>query len=140
MAHRTAPTERNFWSRVRKSDGCWEWTGGHNALGYGLWSPKRGEQALAHRVAYEALVGPIPPGLVSDHLCRNPPCVRPDHLEMVPQRINVLRGTSPAARHRTVTHCPLGHEYTSDNTYLNSGKRSCRTCAITRSRARRLAS
>ena len=137
MVHRSVPTERNFWSKVHKTDTCWLWSGGRNALGYGQWRPKRGEQALAHRVAYEALVGPIPTGLVSDHLCRNPPCVRPDHLEMVPQRINVLRGNSPAARHRLVTHCPQGHEYTPENTYPNRTKRSCRTCAITRSKARR---
>lgn len=46
----------------------------------------------AHRVAYELEREPIPPGLEPDHLCKNRACVRPDHLELVTHRENVLRG------------------------------------------------
>jgi hypothetical protein len=37
--------------------------------GYGLVSVG-GKQQRAHRVSYELFVGPIPTGLVLDHLCR----------------------------------------------------------------------
>lgn len=90
--------------------------------------PKR--TAKVHRVVYEALVGPIPDGMVIDHLCRQPSCVNPAHLEPVTRRENVLRGlTLPAANARK-THCKHGHEFTPENTYLfPTGTRGCRTCA-----------
>jgi hypothetical protein len=43
---------------------------------------------------YEDLRGPIPGGLVIDHLCRNPRCVNPGHMEPVSQAENVRRGTA----------------------------------------------
>ena len=52
----------------------------------------------AHRVAWELIRGPIPEGLVLDHLCRTSACVNPDHLEPVPQAINMIRGFEDTAR------------------------------------------
>ena len=46
---------------------------------------------LAHRFAYEMLIGPIPEGLESDHLCRNRPCVRSTHIEPVTRSENLRR-------------------------------------------------
>jgi hypothetical protein len=79
-----------FWARVHHDDGCWMWTGTLNK-GYGMFS-FGGKTRRAHRFAYEALVGPIPEGLALDHLCRNPACVNPAHLEPVTWRENVYRG------------------------------------------------
>lgn len=78
-----------FWPRVDVGL-CWVWLGSHDR-GYGHFGVDGG-YVRAHRWAWEALVGPIPPGLVLDHLCRNPSCVNPDHLEPVTRAENTRRG------------------------------------------------
>ncbi len=108
--------------------GCWVWTGTKTSTGYGViheGGVDGGRRLRAHRVAYELFVGPIPEGLVLDHLCRNPLCVNPEHLEPVTIGENVRRGEPPNR-----TQCPRGHAYDDDNTYRRpSGGRVCRTCA-----------
>lgn len=88
----TEALPQRFWDKVtRVPDGCWTWTGAKTGRGYGrLWS--NGDTVQAHRVAYEALVAPIPPGLVIDHLCRNHACVNPAHMEPVKPGENTRRG------------------------------------------------
>ena len=60
--------------------GCWEWRGGRQPFGHGYVN-YGGAGVLAHRLAYETWVGPIPDGHVVRHKCDNPPCINPDHLE-----------------------------------------------------------
>lgn len=121
---RGAPLRERLEARIIKTDYCWFWTGKPNRSGYGVIgiTDENGRKLyMAHRVAYEVFAGPIPEGLVLDHLCRNRACVRPDHLEPVEQLENVRRG---AATERG-THCPSGHEFTEENTYW---VRTCITC------------
>lgn len=131
------PIERFMEKVVATYDGCWEWTAYVGNSGYGrFYVDDRG--ALAHRWSYEFHVGPIPDGLVLDHLCRNRKCVNPEHLEPVTLSENVLRGTSPEVnreRFRAITHCPQGHPYSDDNTYVNRGSRCCRICKRANARA-----
>lgn len=120
-----------FWSRVDASGDCWEWVAGRNGNGYGI-TYASGKAQVAHRWAYEELVGGIPAGLTLDHLCRNKRCVNPDHLEPVTQRVNTLRGHSRAAVNARKSHCIHGHELTPDNVYIvrlpTAVSRYCRTC------------
>lgn len=60
--------------------GCWEWAGDMHGRGYGR-ARVLGVTHLAHRLAYETWVGPIPEGHVVRHKCDNPPCINPEHLE-----------------------------------------------------------
>lgn len=124
------PTVR-FWAKVdrRGADECWLWNGPRNSEGYGTFYVD-GRVPGAHRYAYEQTIGPIPPGLQLDHLCRNTSCVNPSHLEPVTGRENILRGQGVAARNARKTHCKRGHEFTPENTYIfpNGRWRQCRTC------------
>jgi hypothetical protein len=71
--------------------GCWRWTAGYNAQGYGQWW-NGVRPVLAHVFYYLRLVGPVPEGMELDHLCRVRDCVNPDHLEPVSSRDNTRRG------------------------------------------------
>lgn len=116
--------------------GCWHWTGAKTAKGYGRFYLDGNKHA--HRVAYELHKGAIPTGLVLDHLCRNPCCVNPEHLEPVTLAENVKRGDHVGKGwKRHITHCPQGHEYTPENTYLErkadgKTKRHCKACQLHR--------
>lgn len=122
--------------KILVGPGCWMWTAARNQRGYGLFNISRGRQQSAHRCVYRLLVGPIPPGAVLDHRCRNTSCVRPDHLDVVNQRENVLRGFSPASWNALKRHCPSGHPYDAANTYRTSKGRQCRTCRAARAQYR----
>lgn len=123
---------------------CWLWGGSTTLNGYaqlhvrlddGRWSV-----TVAHRVSYEATIGPIPDGKVLDHLCRNRPCTRPDHLEPVSDQVNILRGNGWSGRHARKTSCPAGHPYNDQNTHVDkNGMRHCRVCDADRHRAARRA-
>lgn len=110
---------------------CWQWVGPHRHHGYGCMSVG-GRVQYAHRLSYERHVGPIPSGAVLDHLCRNTSCVNHRHLEPVSHRVNVLRGTAPAARHARATHCPHGHPLDGFSKLRpgnrRGGFRHCKTC------------
>jgi hypothetical protein len=117
-------------SVVIAANDCWNWQKTKNTWGYGYIrvGPKTRQ---AHRVSYEAFVGPIPSGLTIDHLCRNPGCVNPAHLEAVPLAENLRRGTSFSAKNAQKTHCANGHEFSGDNLYMRpDGARQCRPCNL----------
>lgn len=129
----TGPTEAKFWANTMPNDaGCWIWLGTLTKQGYGycpaalrpipgLWP--------THRIAYTLANGPIPDGLVIDHLCRVRACCNPVHLEAVTNAENVRRAAYPTITTPPRTHCKNGHQLTPENTYVTWGYRKCRTCA-----------
>lgn len=135
--------EERFWPKVKKAgpDECWEWLAS-KGKGYGHFTLESGRSIQAHRFSYGLVNGPVPEGLVLDHLCRNRGCVNPAHLEPVTIGENVLRGVGASAQNARKTHCYRGHEFTEENTQYRSGPRpgrACRTCAREQERERRAA-
>jgi hypothetical protein len=125
---RTHTLERLLRRCQVSGSGCWIWVGSGNGVGYGkIWHEGRLE--YTHRAAYQILVGPIPAGYQIDHLCRNPSCFNPVHLEAVTPRENTLRAPGPASSKAAQTHCTHGHEFTQENTARRpNGTRRCREC------------
>lgn len=121
--------QTRFWAYVdkRSASECWLWTASVADTGYGAFSIGK-RYILAHRFAYESLIGPIPEGLTLDHRCRVRACVNPAHLEPVSRGTNTLRGETVTAANREKTHCPSGHEYSEENTYHWGNRRVCKTC------------
>ena len=87
--------------------GCWHWQGPTDDRGYPYkWLGGRLRE-WAHRHVWIAERGPIPDGLVLDHVCRVRDCVRPEHLEAVTQRENTRRIEWSYRAKRTT--CGAGH-------------------------------
>ncbi len=130
-----------FWDKVRIGAApsirpdlgpCWLWVA-CLVDGYGRVYRGKDTSDRAHRWAYEQLIGMIPSGLQTDHLCRVRACVNPSHMEPVTPSVNTLRGQTIPARNKRVTHCPRGHPYDETNTYrgqnpYGDGYRKCRAC------------
>ena len=123
--------EERFWEKVKKTEGCWFWLAYKVPTGHGRFrvGGKDGEMTPAHRVSYRLLKGEIPKGMDLDHLCKNPSCVNPEHLEPVTRAENVMRGTGYGPTNAAKTSCLRGHIFDGENTYFDKhGKRSCKEC------------
>lgn len=111
-----------FWQKVNKTEDCWFWLASTNGT-YGK-VHLRPHIWLAHRLAYVLTYGEISKNLVIDHMCNQPLCVRPDHLQAITQKQNVLRSANPIAKQMLRTRCPKGHKYD----YFWKNRRYCRKC------------
>lgn len=139
--------EERFWSKVDKNGPvpecapqlgpCWVWTGGTDQHGYG--------QIVVNDVRFRAHVllhGKAGDGLEWDHLCRVQGCVGPTegppHLEAVTHKVNIERAVgTPWQIQAALTHCKRGHEFTPENTRVETtGSRRCRACDAARGRRR----
>lgn len=131
--------------------GCLVWPGAATPLGYGK-VRYAGDLWYVHRLMYVHHHGKIPDGMELDHLCRNPRCANPRHLEAVTASANCSRRVVIQCPERTrkrveaarslwqkVTHCKRGHPFDDANTYYPPrGRRQCRECARIRQRKQHL--
>jgi hypothetical protein len=105
------------------NSGCWLWLGRVDEIGHGTLKVANRARG-AHRVSYEAFVGPIPDGFILHHRCGTPACVNPQHLEPMTSPDNLRR------HFRLQTHCKRNHPLSGDNLYLHNGRRQCRACKL----------
>lgn len=141
---RGSSSRSRFWAKVNKRSGlfgpdgkeCWVWTASVFSNGYGqFWDGTylpSGQPRLVK--AHVFSFGVVPKGKELDHLCRNRACVRPSHLEAVTHGENMTRAVFANSRK---THCRRGHPYDEVNTYINKGKRYCKTCIAANLKERR---
>lgn len=134
------PTRLRVWALVDRAGDCWEWVGTKYPNGYGYFTHGRSRR-MAHRVTWELWhERELPTSLVVDHLCRNPGCVNPQHLEAVSQSTNVRRGSSVCAQ-RTARiesgECHRGHDVTRPDAWWTSPDGSERKCAACMREVRR---
>ncbi len=144
--HPVKPPLERFMALIRVStehfhlnSACWDWQGAKSGDGYGQFvldgrrSVKK-VRIAPYRFIWEYFHGrPMPHGLEPDHLCNRRACCNPQHIEPVThsenQRRSYLRGRRCAPGRPRPSHCPHGHEYTSENAAITpKGAIQCRAC------------
>lgn len=120
--------EERFWSKVKRTNGCWLWQGSTSA-GHGRFN-LGGRPVGAHRVALMLSGVEIPEGHHVHHKCEVRGCVNPEHLE-------VLAGHAEHAK-RHLRGC--GKHGFQDIRFIKSGKnvgmRYCGMCNLEKATAR----
>ena len=143
---------RNFWAKVDKNGPwslrkgcpkqCWIWIASVDKDGYGRFGFRRDgktHQGTSHRISYTLFKGEVKADLKIDHLCRNEPCVNPDHLEPVTNRVNIIRGETIMAKNFSKSECPRGHKLEPPNlrkSGSDKGYRRCLSCGRANSKYR----
>jgi hypothetical protein len=125
-------TYEELLQHAKANGDCLEWQMYRDKDGYGR-KRFQGTMQPVHRVVWVLVKGPIPFGMDVLHSCDNPPCINVNHLFLGTDQDNVddmiSKGRKKTNGYELKTHCPYGHEYTPENTYVTrKGDRRCRTC------------
>jgi hypothetical protein len=142
--------KQRFLQRIDVTRGCWVWTGStvatnprHPRYRYGtIRAAHQASWTYAHRAAYEMFIGPIPDGMTVDHICFNPLCVNPAHLQLLTRSENSARkgflnghGTFALACETRDT-CKHGHPWPAKFRRTPKGVPYCLECVRLQQRAR----
>ena len=98
-----------------------------------MYYPPKKKAIKAHRAAWMLANGPVPEGMVLDHICRNRACINVDHLRVVTQQENIMAGRHSIDNR---SHCNQGHPFIKENIMVRkNGWRECAECNRVRARA-----
>lgn len=143
MARKAGCLKKRFWSNVSatSAEGCWKWNGPISVYGYGRLMESIGnrktKQLMAHRFAYEQVIGKIEEGMTIDHVCRNKSCVNPAHMEVVTRGENSIRSHSKNMMAMRENCCTKGHKIEKENVIKETRKNGkerfrCKICSLSR--------
>jgi hypothetical protein len=119
-----------FLTKFLVDDGCWSWTEGLDAKGYGQFHAQ-GKNWRGHVYSYCKFKGEVSPDQLVCHTCDNPSCVNPSHLFLGSIGDNARdRDAKKRGPNSSKTHCPAGHEYTEENIYWHGPNKDWRRCRI----------
>ena len=100
-----------------------------------------GQRKLVHQLVALTYIGPCPEGMQIRHLDDDFTNNHWTNLAYGTPKENIAdsiaTGRHPSCAEAAKTHCPVGHEYTPENTYVNNGKRRCKECGRNLVRRRR---
>jgi len=122
--------------KLLMANGCWYYSGFRTPAGYGqlhydhsTWDVHRLSMKLFKPEEFDK-------NLNVNHKCNNPSCFNPEHLYSGTQKDNIrdcINSGNKSELNRT--HCPQGHDYTPENTYVRpNGHRDCKICASKKGR------
>lgn len=122
-------TLQRFLSKIKFNEDtwCWEWQASKLVTGYGIFALDS-KRYYAHRYAYETFKESILNGNHIDHLCHNPSCVNPEHLDSVTRFENLSRSRKYLKERK---FCKNGHELIESNLdkySLRYGHKKCKIC------------
>lgn len=115
---------------------CWLWQGALHPRGYGKIRIES-KDFCVHRLSawiYHDL-DLSNRNEQANHFCSNQMCWNPQHIYVGNQKENIgdaiNLGKHNSCHETQKTHCPKGHEYTPENTYIQGTSRSCKICRAT---------
>ena len=93
----------HIFSRCKIESNCWIWQGATSGFGYPVANINgRGTFTYLHKHIYSRYKGDIIRGMKVDHICNNPKCLKPGHLQVLTHGDNVTKDGNAGQHHVSI--------------------------------------